>query len=45
MVIVLACVLTVRVDNGECLDLIERKLGVLSLIDEESRFPKGRRFR
>lgn len=29
------------VDNGECLDLIERKLGVLSLIDEESRFPKG----
>ena len=29
------------VDNGECLDLIERKLGVLSLLDEESRFPKG----
>ncbi|EDO44785.1 predicted protein [Nematostella vectensis] len=29
------------VDNGECLDLIERKLGVLALIDEESRFPKG----
>ncbi len=27
-------------DNGECLDLIERKLGVLSLIDEESKFPK-----
>lgn len=29
------------VDNGECLDLIEKKVGVLSLIDEESRFPKG----
>ncbi|XP_071955935.1 unconventional myosin-X-like isoform X3 [Antedon mediterranea] len=28
-------------DNGECLDLIVRKLGLLSLIDEESRFPKG----
>ena len=28
-------------DNGECLDLIERKLGVQSLLDEESRFPKG----
>ena len=29
------------VDNAECLDLIERKLGILSLMDEESRFPKG----
>eukprot|EP00056_Hartaetosiga_gracilis_P013065 m.213142 g.213142 ORF g.213142 m.213142 type:complete len:1878 (+) comp13789_c0_seq6:2376-8009(+) len=29
------------VDNADCLDLIERKLGVLSLLDEESRFPKG----
>ncbi|XP_046839992.1 unconventional myosin-X-like isoform X2 [Xenia sp. Carnegie-2017] len=29
------------VDNGECLDLIEKKVGVLSLFDEESRFPKG----
>eukprot|EP00049_Salpingoeca_infusionum_P017514 m.353252 g.353252 ORF g.353252 m.353252 type:complete len:1850 (+) comp16718_c0_seq1:158-5707(+) len=29
------------VDNAECLNLIERKLGVLSLLDEESRFPKG----
>ncbi|PFX28678.1 Unconventional myosin-X [Stylophora pistillata] len=29
------------VDNGECLDLIEKKLGVLALIDEESNFPKG----
>ncbi|EDQ90134.1 uncharacterized protein MONBRDRAFT_7459 [Monosiga brevicollis MX1] len=29
------------VDNSECLDLIERKLGVLSLLDEESRFPRG----
>ncbi|KAM7442344.1 Unconventional myosin-X [Porites harrisoni] len=28
-------------DNGECLDLIEKKLGVLALIDEESNFPKG----
>ncbi|XP_077978744.1 unconventional myosin-X-like [Glandiceps talaboti] len=28
-------------DNGECLDLVERKLGILALIDEESRFPKG----
>ena len=31
----------IRVDNSECLDLIERKLGVLSLLDEESRFPKA----
>ncbi|CAB4033868.1 unconventional myosin-X-like [Paramuricea clavata] len=29
------------VDNGECLDLIEKKVGVLSLFDEESRFPRG----
>ncbi|XP_065192993.1 unconventional myosin-X-like [Sycon ciliatum] len=29
------------VDNGECIDLIEKKLGVLALLDEESRFPKG----
>ncbi|XP_065664985.1 unconventional myosin-X isoform X2 [Hydra vulgaris] len=28
-------------DNGECLDLVEKKLGILSLIDEESHFPKG----
>ncbi|XP_072041774.1 unconventional myosin-X-like [Amphiura filiformis] len=28
-------------DNGECLDLIERKLGILAIIDEESRFPKA----
>ncbi|GCC20554.1 hypothetical protein chiPu_0019116 [Chiloscyllium punctatum] len=28
-------------DNAECLDLIEKKLGVLALINEESRFPKG----
>ncbi|KAG7330718.1 hypothetical protein KOW79_004687 [Hemibagrus wyckioides] len=28
-------------DNAECLDLIEKKLGLLSLINEESRFPKG----
>ncbi|XP_071802894.1 unconventional myosin-X-like isoform X2 [Asterias amurensis] len=28
-------------DNGECLDLVERKLGILALINEESRFPKG----
>lgn len=29
------------VDNGECLDLIERKLGIISLVDEESRMQKG----
>jgi myosin X len=29
------------IDNAECLDLVERKLGILSLLDEESRFPKG----
>ncbi|XP_051556331.1 unconventional myosin-X-like [Myxocyprinus asiaticus] len=29
------------VDNGECLDLIEKKLGLLALINEESHFPKG----
>nr|XP_006819606.1 PREDICTED: unconventional myosin-X-like [Saccoglossus kowalevskii] len=28
-------------DNCECLDLVQRKLGILALIDEESRFPKG----
>ncbi|XP_016315703.1 unconventional myosin-X-like isoform X4 [Sinocyclocheilus anshuiensis] len=28
-------------DNAECLDLIEKKLGMLALINEESRFPKG----
>ncbi|XP_051879178.1 unconventional myosin-X-like [Pristis pectinata] len=31
-------------DNAECLDLIEKKLGLLSLINEESRFPKGTDF-
>lgn len=29
------------VDNSDCLDLIERRLGVISLIDEEARMPKG----
>jgi len=30
------------VDNQECIDLIERKpIGVISLLDEECRFPKG----
>ena len=29
------------VDNAECLDLIERRLGIISLIDEESRMPRG----
>uniref|UniRef100_A0A673M6M4 Unconventional myosin-X-like n=1 Tax=Sinocyclocheilus rhinocerous TaxID=307959 RepID=A0A673M6M4_9TELE len=28
-------------DNGECLDLIEKKLGLLALVNEESHFPKG----
>uniref|UniRef100_A0AAQ6IKU5 Myosin X, like 1 n=1 Tax=Anabas testudineus TaxID=64144 RepID=A0AAQ6IKU5_ANATE len=28
-------------DNAECLDLVEKKLGMLALINEESRFPKG----
>nr|XP_061794958.1 unconventional myosin-X-like [Nerophis lumbriciformis] len=28
-------------DNGECLDLIEKKLGLLALINEESHFPKA----
>ncbi|KAI7807751.1 unconventional myosin-X [Triplophysa rosa] len=31
-------------DNAECLDLIEKKLGMLALINEESRFPKGTDF-
>uniref|UniRef100_A0AAV2JJ93 Uncharacterized protein n=1 Tax=Knipowitschia caucasica TaxID=637954 RepID=A0AAV2JJ93_KNICA len=31
-------------DNAECLDLIEKKLGLLSLVNEESRFPKGTDF-
>lgn len=29
------------IDNGECLDLIEKKMGILALINEESHFPKG----
>ncbi|XP_075396999.1 unconventional myosin-X [Tenrec ecaudatus] len=28
-------------DNGECLDLIEKKLGLLALINEESHFPQA----
>uniref|UniRef100_A0A669CWS4 Myosin X n=1 Tax=Oreochromis niloticus TaxID=8128 RepID=A0A669CWS4_ORENI len=28
-------------DNGECLDLIEKKLGLLALMNEESHFPKA----
>uniref|UniRef100_A0A3P9Q8P5 Myosin X n=1 Tax=Poecilia reticulata TaxID=8081 RepID=A0A3P9Q8P5_POERE len=28
-------------DNGECLDLIEKKLGLLALVNEESHFPKA----
>ncbi|KAL5247554.1 hypothetical protein ACHWQZ_G019434 [Mnemiopsis leidyi] len=28
-------------DNAGCIDLVERKMGVFSVIDEESRFPKG----
>ena len=28
-------------DNSECLDLIEKNMGIMSLINEESRFPKG----
>nr|XP_018666876.1 unconventional myosin-X isoform X2 [Ciona intestinalis] len=28
-------------DNSECLDLVEKNLGLMSLINEESRFPKG----
>uniref|UniRef100_A0A8K9VCN5 Myosin X, like 1 n=1 Tax=Oncorhynchus mykiss TaxID=8022 RepID=A0A8K9VCN5_ONCMY len=31
-------------DNAECLDLIEKKLGMLALVNEESRFPKGTDF-
>uniref|UniRef100_A0A673AK21 Myosin X n=1 Tax=Sphaeramia orbicularis TaxID=375764 RepID=A0A673AK21_9TELE len=29
------------IDNGECLDLIEKKLGLLALMNEESHFPKA----
>mmetsp|Transcript_39005 Transcript_39005/g.63190 ORF Transcript_39005/g.63190 Transcript_39005/m.63190 type:complete len:1245 (+) Transcript_39005:113-3847(+) len=29
------------VDNQECLDLLEKKSGILSLLDEECVFPKG----
>lgn len=29
------------VDNGECLDMIERKMGVISLMDEESKMQRG----
>uniref|UniRef100_A0A6I8QPF6 Myosin 10 n=1 Tax=Xenopus tropicalis TaxID=8364 RepID=A0A6I8QPF6_XENTR len=29
------------IDNGECLDLIEKKLGLLALINEESYFPQA----
>ncbi|XP_064452904.1 unconventional myosin-X isoform X1 [Mirounga angustirostris] len=29
------------IDNGECLDLIEKKLGLLALINEESHFPQA----
>lgn len=28
-------------DNSECLDLVEKNMGIMSLINEESRFPKG----
>ncbi|KAL0966723.1 hypothetical protein UPYG_G00299320 [Umbra pygmaea] len=28
-------------DNGECLDLIEKRLGLLALMNEESHFPKA----
>jgi myosin-5 len=28
-------------DNQPCIDLIEDKLGILSLLDEEARLPKG----
>ncbi|XP_062843469.1 unconventional myosin-X [Trichomycterus rosablanca] len=28
-------------DNGECLDLIEKKLGLLALVNEESHFPQA----
>jgi len=28
-------------DNSECLDLIEKNMGLISLVNEESRFPKG----
>ncbi|OCT74399.1 unconventional myosin-X [Xenopus laevis] len=29
------------IDNGECLDLIEKKLGLLALMNEESYFPQA----
>jgi myosin V len=29
-------------DNGPCIELIEAKLGILDLLDEESRLPSGR---
>lgn len=28
-------------DNEECLDLIEKKMGLFALLDEQCRFPKG----
>ncbi|KYQ93219.1 myosin-5b [Tieghemostelium lacteum] len=28
-------------DNQECIDIIEKKLGILNIIDEESQFPKS----
>ena len=28
-------------DNAGCIQLVERKMGIFSIIDEESRFPKG----
>jgi myosin X len=29
------------VDNAECLDMIEKKMGIISLVDEEARMPRG----